>query len=208
MINFINSWAKGLVFAIVIATIIEMVLPEGNNKKYVKTIIGIYILFVIIYPIISKLTNSNLNIDKTISKTAEQFNKYENSNISIQTNAYIEETYKQKINEDLRNRLSEKNYDINSIELNIEVDNQEKYGEIKNIILNISKSDQGIGNNEMKEKYTINNVKDVEINSVNKKNNNTKKTSKKNITDDEIEQLKNYLNNTYGTETKNIHINE
>ena len=50
MINWISNWAQGIIVAVIIGTIIEMVLPEGNCKKYVKVVIGIYILFSIISP--------------------------------------------------------------------------------------------------------------------------------------------------------------
>ena len=36
MVKFINSWAQGIILGVIIATIIEMILPEGNNKKFVK----------------------------------------------------------------------------------------------------------------------------------------------------------------------------
>ena len=47
MISFINSYVKGIVVAVIISTIIEMILPEGKIKKYVKTVIGAYIVFII-----------------------------------------------------------------------------------------------------------------------------------------------------------------
>ena len=56
MINWIGSWVQGIVIAVVISTIIEMILPDGNIKKYVRTVIGVYIVFVIISPIITKIT--------------------------------------------------------------------------------------------------------------------------------------------------------
>ena len=46
MINWIGSWVQGIVIAVVISTIIEMILPDGNIKKYVRTVIGVYIVFV------------------------------------------------------------------------------------------------------------------------------------------------------------------
>ena len=45
-----------------IATILEMILPEGKNKKYIKKIIGIYILFAVLSPIISKITGKEIDI--------------------------------------------------------------------------------------------------------------------------------------------------
>ena len=54
MIDFINDWAGELVVALIIVTIIEMLLPENKTKKYVKTVIGVYIIFCIISPFINK----------------------------------------------------------------------------------------------------------------------------------------------------------
>lgn len=48
MIDFLSNWAQGIIVAVIIATIIEMILPNGSSKKYVKVVVGIYILFTII----------------------------------------------------------------------------------------------------------------------------------------------------------------
>ena len=48
MINAMSTWAKSIILAVIVSTIIQMILPEGNNKKYIKTVIGLYILFTII----------------------------------------------------------------------------------------------------------------------------------------------------------------
>lgn len=53
MINSLSSWAEQIIIAVIIATIIEMFVPKGNSKKYIKTVIGIYILYTIISPVIS-----------------------------------------------------------------------------------------------------------------------------------------------------------
>ena len=71
MIKFINSWTQGIMLAVIIATIIEIILPEGNNKKYVKTVIGIYILFSIVYPLITKISNKNVDINSIINSTTK-----------------------------------------------------------------------------------------------------------------------------------------
>ena len=33
--EFLNNWLQGIVVAVVIASIIQMILPNGNNKKYI-----------------------------------------------------------------------------------------------------------------------------------------------------------------------------
>ena len=52
MINFMSSWAEQIVLAVIVATIIEMILPKSKNKKYIQMVIGVYVLFNIISPII------------------------------------------------------------------------------------------------------------------------------------------------------------
>lgn len=52
MIKFLSNWSKGLGISIVVVSILEMVLPENKTKKYVKMVMGIYILFNIISPFI------------------------------------------------------------------------------------------------------------------------------------------------------------
>ena len=59
MIDFISGWAQGLVVAVIIATIIEMILPEGNSKKFIKIVIGVFVLFQIISPVVQALGNNS-----------------------------------------------------------------------------------------------------------------------------------------------------
>ena len=66
MINKISLWAEHVIIAVIIGTIIEMILPNGNSKKYIKTIICIYILYVIISPIISFAVGYEFKIDSSI----------------------------------------------------------------------------------------------------------------------------------------------
>ena len=53
MIEFISSWAEQIVLAVIVATIIELILTKNKNKKYIQMVIGVYVLFNIISPIIN-----------------------------------------------------------------------------------------------------------------------------------------------------------
>jgi hypothetical protein len=68
MIQFLSSWAEQIVLAVIIATIIELILPQNKNKKYIQMVIGIYILFNIISPIIKNkdtiLTSGDYDLEK------------------------------------------------------------------------------------------------------------------------------------------------
>ena len=53
MVEFMSSWVKGLGLAIVIISILEILLPNNKTKKYIRMVMGIYVLFTIISPFIS-----------------------------------------------------------------------------------------------------------------------------------------------------------
>ena len=59
MVGSISSWAQGIIVAVIVATIIEMLLPNNGNGKYIKTVVGIFVLFSIISPVISKFKDKN-----------------------------------------------------------------------------------------------------------------------------------------------------
>ena len=72
MINFISSWAEQIVLAVIVATIIELILPKNKNKKYIQMVIGIYVLFNIISPIIKNKEHFSVekyNIEKYETKS-------------------------------------------------------------------------------------------------------------------------------------------
>ena len=202
LIKFINSWAQGIILAVIIATIIEIILPEGNNKKYVKTVIGIYILFTIVYPLITKISDKNINLNSIINSTTKEMSKYDNNNlITIETNSYIENAYKEKIEEDIKQKIEEKGYRILELNLYIEIENEESYGHINSIVLQLEKYN-------IEETNTVNNVEEININVTNNKVNQKDSQTNNVISEEEIKELKGFLNSTYSVEIEKIHINE
>jgi len=79
-----------------------MILPEGKIKKYVQTIMGVYIVFIIISPIITKLTGKEINLSEYIMPE-----KIEYRTTSIDTNQYIEKTYKESIKSEIIKTIKE-----------------------------------------------------------------------------------------------------
>ena len=59
MVNFLSSWVKNLSLAIIVVSILEMLLPNNKTKKYVKMVMGLYILFSIISPFIKNSDKLN-----------------------------------------------------------------------------------------------------------------------------------------------------
>ena len=221
MIKFINSWAQEIIVAVVIATIIEIIIPEGKNKKYIKTVIGIYILFVIVSPLISKFGKSNIKFNSIVEYSEKELNKYNINKLEINTNAYIENTYEDKIKEEIDNSLKEKGYTMINIDIEIEIKDEKKYGLINKLYIKLAKeinnfNEEGKSHIDDNKIESINTVKEINID-LSKSNNKNTNTNTNNInknndsiivTDEEINELKEYLSNAYGIRKDNILIEQ
>ena len=62
---------KNLSLALIIVSILEMILPNNNTKKYVKMVMGLYILFSIISPFIENSDKFNFD-DLDLSTYVEE----------------------------------------------------------------------------------------------------------------------------------------
>ena len=125
MIIFMKSWCEGIIVAVMLSIIIEMLIPEGNNKKYIKVVVGIYILFVIIGPILEKINTGY---------ALENFFELETIEVSTNVEDNIKDVYVDGIEETIKTELTEKGYFVKKI--NVEVDNN--YENIEKIEVELS----------------------------------------------------------------------
>lgn len=123
MIEKVNSWIQSLIVAIAITTIVEMILPEGNNKKYVKVVCSIYILFTILSPILNVTKIDFDLLYKNYNQTIQTSSQYTKDISSVYTNAYEEEIKQNLTNQGFKIRMVKLNLDNNLENIsNIEID--------------------------------------------------------------------------------------
>ena len=66
-----KAWCENILVAVMISTLIEMLLPEGKSQKYIRVVIGIYIIFTILQPVL-KFTNTSISLEDVLSKLQTQ----------------------------------------------------------------------------------------------------------------------------------------
>lgn len=71
MIKFLSGWIEGIAIAVIIASIFEMIIPKGNIQKYIKVILGIYVIFSIISPFVDSKALYSMNVSETIDEFSE-----------------------------------------------------------------------------------------------------------------------------------------
>lgn len=145
----------------ILLSMIELILPNDNMKRYVNIVIGFMIIIVIITPFV-RLINSNFNIEKEVFKNMIdniEFQYQEDSNLKIVQEKQIKETYLNKLREDIKNTLDGTiDYDIYDINISI-FEDEENYGNIKDIEIIM----ESTNNNLDHDQDSINTVKIEEI---------------------------------------------
>lgn len=196
MISFIKEWVNQIIVAVIIATIFEMILPNGNNKKYIKMIIGIYVLFTMIQPIATKITGKEFKIDTNYEKYFnDDILKTSSDTFEDNNSKLIEHTYIDNIKSDIKAKLEQKGYSVLSCNVNI-ITNSENYGAIKNIVLSIE---------EAKKENNTNNA--IEIEKVEINVNNKELKEKVDITEKEKQSIIKYLAEEYSIDKTQIVVN-
>ena len=207
MIAFVRTWAEGIIVSVIVASIIEMILPEGSSKKYIKVVIGIYILFVIISPVINNFRNQSFNVGTIIDiEGNKEYKQVSSSNLEEENIKNIKLMYETNLKSDIKTKLQNKQYLVGNVALDISDD--EKYTINKIEVKIIGKQDEKEeGKKNKKEVITIiDNIEKVKID-LSKSDEKNEKNEEFSISEKESEKLKEYLSEIYDVNIKNIQIN-
>lgn len=208
MLDIFTNWAKAIVMSVIIVSILEMLLPNNKTKKYVKMVMGLFILYNIISPFIK---------DKSILKFEEEdlqtFTTAENKQIEVNQESMdrrLEELYIQEIEKDIRKKLEKKGYIVKSCKVQAKISKDEDTTGITKIKLKIEKGEMP-ENEETKQDEEIENKIITAIQSVKKVDTKISKNDN-NIGDAllekvDIQNIKQFLIKEYEVNEKCLEIN-
>lgn len=208
MIGFFSSWAKGIGVTVVLISIFEMLLPNNNSKKYIRMVLGIYLLFNIISPMIKNkdifnVNNINLN-ETTVSASSEDIDQ-------TSMNKRIKKLYEHELEKDISKKLKDKGYEVKSCNVITQVStNENEETKINKIKVNINKTkdvkEREEKNTESKIISEIQKIKKIDTNIENDKANKDKEENK-NISKSDIQNVKKFLIDEYGVSENCLDIN-
>ena len=178
MIEVISSWAKSLGVTIVLVSILEMILPNNKTKKYIRMVLGIFVIFNIISPFIQnkdKLSLASINLEDYYTEENSNVVNYDNSNINEDTNTLnqtsmdqrIKELYQDELEKDITKKVEEQGYKISSCKVQAEVPTKESQEE----------NQTGISKIELRIKEKIENESNDDTIGENSNNNQAQKES-------------------------------
>lgn len=161
MIGNLSTWAEQIIVAVIIATLIEMILPSGNNKKYIKSVLGVYILFTIISPVFGSNFKFNEIDYESYFKNQDTYQTMSDT-LSSNNDQSVEEIYIMNLKQDMKQKLKEKGYLVHSNAIKIELQEGEDYGRILQIDITVSKIEESLDENNQAN-ISINTIDKISI---------------------------------------------
>ncbi len=195
MIKFLNNWIEGIAISVILVSLFEMILPNGNLKKYIKIILGIYIVFNIIAPFVDSKALYNINIEKEIENYIDNNNSINSQNM----NNDLDKIYANTFEKELKQTVEKKGYNVYKCKVEGVFSTEKKETGIKKISIIIETKNS---NYENKDKDKNKNTIDVdEVENINIKIGEHKEEKSK-ISENDIKELKKYLSEHYEIEQK------
>lgn len=194
--DFLASWISNIIIFILLATVIDMLLPNSALQKYSKMVIGLLLIAVIITPILRLL---HTNFDDVLASATIQFEQGEAQSLGNLTeskkkeiqaaqSAYILEQMAVQLQAEAEEELMEKyQMEIQDIEVTVKDEEKPEPENLQHITISLS---------EVKEDETIEAIAKVEID-----------TKRAVVTDDaRYADVKQFLANTWSIDEEMIQI--
>lgn len=205
MIGYFSEWAKNLTLAVVIVSLFEMLLPNNKIKKYIKVVMGLYILFNIISPFVKKDFSFELenvienNKSKTVSTKAI-------NQTSMDTR--LKQICKEELEKDIIKKVEEQGYVVENCKVDVKI---EEDTNIKKIILKVKKSNEEIQKEENQKQNDIQQKLVKEVQKIKKvqigENKTENKNGDENLSAQDISNIKSFLIKEYEVNEKCLKIN-
>ena len=205
MIACFSEWAKNLTLAVVIVSLFEMLLPNNKTKKYIKVVMGLYILFNIISPFVKKDFSFELEnvIENSKSKTVstEEVNQ-------TSMNTRLKQICKEELEKDITKKVEEQGYVVENCNIDIKIEEETN---IEKITLKVKKLNEEIKKEEKQKQNDIQQKLVKEVQKIKKVQIGESKQENKNVDENlsaqDISNIKNFLIKEYEVNEKCLKIN-
>lgn len=154
MIEFLRNWVEQIAITIIIVSIFELILPDGKLKKYIKIILGVYVVFCIISPFVDNSLYSFDKLDEIdLGDYAENAISTENTTVNQESmDLRLQELYIQELENNIEAQVQEYGYNMSKCDIDADLSSSSENPGIHAIKL------------ELQEKGKISNIESVEIN--------------------------------------------
>lgn len=137
--DIITGWVTNIILLILVATVLELLLPNSSMQRYVKMVIGLMLMAVILSPLLKIFTEDFDVMLRSVTSTSsgtgfqmENSIETKKSEIQASNSAYIEEQMAVQLKSQVEKELREQfNLEISSLSLALgEVDGEKNINQI------------------------------------------------------------------------------
>lgn len=158
-----QDWINQIVLAVILCVLIELILPENASKKYVKTVIEIYLVFAVFSPIAGFFQKEGW-ADFSLENILLEQGKTRQTSSGLSSDS-IAEVYEKELEKNIRDQLNEKGYLAGDITIQMKQDGTYTLTEIKITELEkkevklegmpVSKGEENVLKEQISEEYGV-----------------------------------------------------
>lgn len=225
MVNFLSSWVKNLCLVLIVVSILEMLLPNNKTKKYIKMVMGLYVLFSIIAPFVENKDELKVDVENLYGQYTVQTSEVTDKTDQTSMDNRLNELYKQKLEKDIIQKVNDGGYEVENCNVNAHISDNDTGIELITLKLKEKMTEEDtnlLNDNSMNSVDTIENalvkeIQKIEIGGLSNKTTenvpnlentgNIQMTQEnKNITKTDINKVKKLLKKEYGVSEKCLRI--
>lgn len=138
MIEFLSKWIEQITISVIIVSVLELILSKGNLKKYIKVVLGIYILFCMISPFVNsqELYNfKDINLEDYTKNTTKKTSELNQESM----NKRLQSLYIEQIKKDIEKKVNEDGYYVLKCDVDVNLGEQNENPGLNQIDLIINK---------------------------------------------------------------------
>ena len=122
MIEIFKNWIVSMLCIGIFTTIIQLIIPKTNLKKYIYTLIGIVTITVIISPVIDMFKSNSM--EDSVSEVLAKFSNTSDKNINIdkikdKSDNVVREQFIFMIKDDIKSKLELKGIIVNNVDIKL-----------------------------------------------------------------------------------------
>lgn len=143
MISFLSNWIEQIAIAVIIVSIFELMLPNGNLKKYIKVVLGIYVIFCLISPFVngSNLYDfSDIDLEQYVENSGQNETRINQESMDTR----LQELYIEQLEKDIENKVEEKGYTLYQCDIDADLNQASDNPGIHKIDLTLIEKQAGI----------------------------------------------------------------
>ena len=167
MIEFLRNWTINITIISVFVFMLEILMPSGSMKRFVKVIVGLLVIVVIVKPFLSLkgvLDDFNYNVVEASNFIQRESLDIQSSRINTYNQKQALELYENNLKAEIKQAVYLRSgVNPDQIEVELEVENnigKKEFGSIKSVFIDVRGSGGGT--------IAVSRISDVEI-GVNKK---------------------------------------